>query len=132
MEHSITRLTFGALFLVAAIGAHADDPRKPLNRTAQPLNKTALALERMASRSRTEVEFGKAVVTQSLLAAAREFHKGTVKGNTVRIPVTIVVTELPSKHGDLPDACFETCIDYGQSTALSCYIECNAPIPQIP
>jgi hypothetical protein len=125
MENSITKLTFGAIFIVIAIGAHAEDKNAPPN-------KTALVLESMASQSKTEAEFGRAVRTQALLAAAREFRKGTVKGNTVRIPVTLVVTELPPKYGNLPDACFETCLSYGQSSALTCYIDCNAPKPSSP
>lgn len=125
MEHSIMKLTLGALFLAVAIGTHAEEKKAPAN-------KTAIALENMASQTKTEAEFGRAVRTQSLLAAARAFRKGTSRGNAVRIPVTVVVTELPPKHGDLPDVCFETCLDYGQSSALTCYIDCNAPRPPGP
>lgn len=122
MKILVTQSMFCAMLLLVSLGAYAGD-KNVIHK------KTSVILERMASHSASDAEFGNAVKKQALLAAAKEFRKGAVRGRAVKFNVTVVVTELPPKHGNLPDACFETCLDYGQSSALTCYINCNAPKP---
>ena len=122
MKNLVTQLICCAMLLIASLGAYAG--AKNVNH-----KKISVILEKMASHSKGEAEFGNAVKKQVFLTAAREFRKGAVSERSVKFNVTVVVTELPPKHGDLPDACFETCLDYGQSSARTCHVDCNAPKP---
>ncbi len=120
---NISILFFGILFLSLCFIAVQAGEQKML-----PKN-PSLTLEKMAIKIKDQTVFGDSVKKQILQTAAIEFRKGTINKKSVEFNILVKVTELPPKYGNLPDACFETCLGYGRSTAVQCYVDCNAPKP---
>ncbi len=89
----------------------------------------AQILVRRTAVSRTAEAFGEAIIRTSLREAAELFKEGKAVDGTVELAATIRIHFVPDPSS--VDPCFEECISIGRKSALQCYIECNAPLPDL-
>lgn len=94
----------------------------------------AASLERLAMQTSNLEEFGRAVLKQALLAAARQQREGRATGNTIQVQLPFSLREIEPPRSprppDLPkppdpstiDVCWETC------GSVACYVDCSNPV----
>lgn len=124
MKRSNVRFAVGSLIIVCAAAILAGQVKMQAPTDPE-------SLEHMAARTASLEQWADRIARDSYLQAAREFRAGRVKDGVARLSATVTVERFIPDPKSL-NVCFETCLSYGQSGALSCYVNCNAPRPPNP
>src|SRR5262245_6118150 len=119
---TLRSFTIGAVAAVAIAGVSATFGQAP------PRDPGSRALEETAARAHSPEQWADRVIRDGYLAAAKEIREGRAKDNLVRLNATVTIERIVVDPKSI-DVCFETCMSYGQSGALTCYVNCNAPKP---